>query len=32
MPYGYARNADDCNIDEPHLDVNEEAIADLRQL
>jgi sulfatase modifying factor 1 len=26
-PYGYARNADACNIDKPHPDVNEQAIA-----
>jgi sulfatase modifying factor 1 len=27
-PYGYARNADACNIDKPHPDVNEGALAD----
>jgi hypothetical protein len=27
-PYGYARNAEACNIDRPHLDVDENAIAD----
>ena len=26
-PYGYARNADACNIDKPHPDVDEKAIA-----
>mgnify|MGYP002781093728 CR=1 FL=1 len=26
-PYGYARNAEACNIDKPHPDVNEAAIA-----
>ncbi len=26
-PYGYARNADACNIDKPHPDVDESAIA-----
>jgi hypothetical protein len=25
-PYGYARNADACNIDKPHPDVNEQAL------
>ena len=29
-PYGYARNADACNIDKPHPDVDEAAIADPR--
>jgi hypothetical protein len=27
-PYGYARNEDACNIDKPHPDVDEAAIAD----
>ena len=27
-PYGYARNADACNIDKPHPDPDEEAISD----
>jgi hypothetical protein len=27
-PYGYARNSEACNIDKPHLDVDEGAIAD----
>jgi sulfatase modifying factor 1 len=27
-PYGYARNAEACNIDKPHPDVNEAAFAD----
>jgi len=27
-PYGYARNADACNIDHPHVDVDEKALAD----
>jgi sulfatase modifying factor 1 len=27
-PYGYARNAEACNIDKPHPDVDEAAIAD----
>jgi hypothetical protein len=26
-PYGYARNADACNIDKPHPDVDEKALA-----
>jgi formylglycine-generating enzyme required for sulfatase activity len=26
-PYGYARNAEACNIDKPHPDVDEKAIA-----
>jgi formylglycine-generating enzyme required for sulfatase activity len=29
-PYGYQRNAEACNIDKPHPDVNEKAIADPR--
>jgi hypothetical protein len=28
-PYGYNRSADACNIDKPHLDVDEHAMADL---
>jgi hypothetical protein len=28
-PYGHARNADACNIDKPHPDVNEAAIANV---
>lgn len=27
-PYGYQRNAEACNIDKPHPDVNEKALAD----
>jgi formylglycine-generating enzyme len=27
-PYGYERSADACNIDKPHLDVDEKAMAD----
>ncbi len=27
-PYGYTRNAEACNIDKPHLDVDEKAMAD----
>jgi hypothetical protein len=29
-PYGYQRNAEACNIDKPHPDVNEKALADAR--
>jgi formylglycine-generating enzyme len=29
-PYGYQRNAEACNIDKPHPDVNEKALADPR--
>jgi hypothetical protein len=29
-PYGYARNAEACNIDKPHPDANERLIADPR--
>ncbi len=29
-PYGYARNADACNIDKPHPDVDEKAFANPR--
>lgn len=27
-PYGYSRNSEACNIDKPHPDVNEKALAD----
>lgn len=29
-PYGFVRNAEACNIDKPHPDVNEKALADPR--
>ncbi len=29
-PYGYQRNSEACNIDKPHPDVNEKALADPR--